>query len=171
MSTHKGYDLLKTALEEGHFPNMQLIVVNHALHSGEVHYSKWGDTPVEFRAKTKQSEVAKLYAQFDVLIAPSIWPESYGLVTREALQAGLWVIASDRGAIGDCIIEGINGNIVNVEDHLALMNVLALLPEQLENRTHNKNQAISPDVFMGETVEEHLQQLVTLYQTALGKEH
>jgi glycosyltransferase involved in cell wall biosynthesis len=168
MSPHKGYDLLKKALEEGHFANMQLIVINHALHSGEVHTSTWGETTVEFRAKAKQSEVAQLYAQFDVLLAPSIWPESYGLVTREALQAGLWVIASDRGAIGDCIIEGVNGNIVDVTDYLGLMNALKQLPAQLEKRYADENATSSAEAFVGETMDSHLQQLVTLYQTALG---
>ena len=43
--------------------------------------------------------MAHFYAEQDVLIAPSIWPESFGLVTREALSAGLWVIASDAGAL------------------------------------------------------------------------
>ena len=167
MSTHKGYDLLKKALQEGHFPNLLLIVINHSLHSGEVHYSKWGDTDVEFRAKEKQSEVAKLYAQFDVLLAPSIWPESYGLVTREALQANLWVIASDRGAIGDCIIEGVNGNIVNVEDHLGLLTALQNLPAQLEQRNNNENLSADSNTFTGETMDSHLQQLVTMYQSVL----
>jgi glycosyltransferase involved in cell wall biosynthesis len=168
MSAHKGYDLLKKALQEGHFSNLLLIVINHSLHSGEVHYSKWGETDVEFRAKAKQSEVAKLYAQFDVLLAPSIWPESYGLVTREALQAGLWVIASDRGAIGDCIIEGVNGNIVNVEDHLGLMSALQNLPTQLENRNQDTNVSADSEDSAGETMDSHLQQLVTMYQSVLG---
>jgi glycosyltransferase involved in cell wall biosynthesis len=161
MSTHKGYDLFRKALEEGRFTNMKAVVVNHLLHSGEVHYSVWGNTPIEFCAKVKQSEVAQLYAQFDVLIAPSIWPESYGLVTREALQAGLWVIASDRGAIADCIIEGVNGNVVNVENHLGLMQALEKLPAQLANRT-------SAETEFTESKDTHLQRLVEIYQTALA---
>ena len=45
------------------------------------------------------------YSNHDVLIAPSIWPESFGLVTREALSAGLWVIASDAGALAEPILK------------------------------------------------------------------
>lgn len=171
ISTHKGYDLLKTALEKGHFANMQLIVINHSLQSGEVYRSKWGETWVEFRAKARQSEMAKLYAQFDVLIAPSIWPESYGLVTREALQAGLWVIASDCGAIGDCIVEGVNGNIVNVEDSSSLMNALERLPEKLKNRNSNETPQTPAKLCFGETMEGHLQKLVNMYQLISGTEN
>jgi len=49
------------------------------------------------------------YASQEVLIAPSIWPESFGLVTREALAAGLWVIASRAGALAEPIQHGVNG--------------------------------------------------------------
>jgi glycosyltransferase involved in cell wall biosynthesis len=52
------------------------------------------------------------YASQDVLIAPSIWPESFGLVTREALAAGLWVIASRAGALAEPIQDGKNGWVV-----------------------------------------------------------
>jgi glycosyltransferase involved in cell wall biosynthesis len=47
-----------------------------------------------------------------VLIAPSIWPESFGLVTREALAAGLWVIASQAGALAEPIEHDVNGFVV-----------------------------------------------------------
>ncbi len=45
----------------------------------------------------------------DVLFAPSMWPESYGLVTREAAACGCWVVASDLGGIGEDVIEGKTG--------------------------------------------------------------
>ena len=49
-----------------------------------------------------------------MLLAPSLWPESFGLVTREARAAGLWVVASDLGAIGEDIEEGVNGFRIDV---------------------------------------------------------
>jgi glycosyltransferase involved in cell wall biosynthesis len=52
------------------------------------------------------------YTSQDVLIAPSIWPESFGLVTREALAAGLWVIASQAGALAEPIEHDVNGFVV-----------------------------------------------------------
>ena len=72
----------------------------------------WGTVPVTFIGKTPQEEIDQLYARMDVLVAPSIWPESYGLVTREAAAAGVWVVASDIGAIGEDVIDGKTGNIV-----------------------------------------------------------
>ena len=59
-----------------------------------------------------------------MLVAPSIWPESYGLVTREALSAGLWVIASDIGALAEPLLEGTNGNKFAAGDAKALAELL-----------------------------------------------
>jgi hypothetical protein len=47
--------------------------------------------------------MAGFYSEQDVLFAPSIWLESYGLVSREALSAGLWVVAAQTGAMADPI--------------------------------------------------------------------
>ncbi len=71
--------------------------------------------------------MADFYGQHDVLIAPSIWPESYGLVSREALSAGLWVVASDAGAMADPIRHGHNGHRVPAGDAEALAAVLEQL--------------------------------------------
>lgn len=132
ISYHKGYHLLREALEGGNFSQFSLLVVDHALQQGETYSAYWGHTPVRYIAKVEQSRVAELYAQMDVLLAPSLWPESYGLTTREALQAGLWVIASDRGSIGDCVVEGVNGNRVDVSDCHGLREALERLPEAIE---------------------------------------
>jgi glycosyltransferase involved in cell wall biosynthesis len=76
-----------------------------------------------FRGKLPQAEVAGLYRDIDVLIAPSVWPESYGLVVREALQAGCWVVTSDRGALGQDVDAGC-GHVVSVDSYQDLREVL-----------------------------------------------
>ena len=122
---HNGYNLLRAALHAQRFENLDLLVVYHALPSGRVRHADWNGTPVTFVPRVPLSEVWQLYGALDVLLAPSIWPESYGLVTREALAAGLWVVASDRGAIGQDVVQGENGFVVDVADHRALVSVLA----------------------------------------------
>jgi glycosyltransferase involved in cell wall biosynthesis len=162
MSPHKGYHLFKAALESGDFPHFKALVVDHGLEPGEpVYRARWGSTEVEFIPKIKQGEVAQLYARMDVLVAPSIWPESYGLVTREALHAGVWVIASDRGAIGDCIVEGVNGNRIPVENSLALSRVF----EHLNERPFGQRcQAAVSAACNTEWRSEHLAWLMSVYQ-------
>jgi glycosyltransferase involved in cell wall biosynthesis/tetratricopeptide (TPR) repeat protein len=121
-SFHKGFNLVTAVLSMGKFPNLKLITVDLALESGTERSVMWGATEVVFRAKVPQADVGELYAQIDVLLAPSLWPESYGLVAREALAAGCWVVASDRGAIGQDV-PAKAGFLIDVTSHDALRRV------------------------------------------------
>ena len=124
-SRHKGYALLRAAIEARRFTNLDLVIVDHALPRGQIRQTDWNGTPVTFLPRTPLDRVGEVYGRIDVLLAPSIWPESYGLVTREALALGLWVIASDCGAIGQDVTDGKNGFLIDVRDHRALSDCLA----------------------------------------------
>lgn len=123
-SPHKGYTLLRAALASGEYRNLSLLLLDHTLAPGMEEIEIWGATPVRRRGKVPQEQVSELYAGIDVLVATSIWPESYGLVTREAMQAGCRVIASDRGAIG-ADVTGDFGFVVPVDSMAALAVVLS----------------------------------------------
>ncbi|MGJ7548726.1 glycosyltransferase [Pseudomonas alloputida] len=113
MSEHKGYYLLKEAVLASQPKNIEFLVVDHSKEEGYEHHSLWGDVPVKFIGRVRQEDVVDLYRQIDVLFAPSTWPESFGLVTREAVACGCWVVASDLGGIGEDIAEGVNGYIIS----------------------------------------------------------
>ena len=129
VSLHKGYNVFKAAVMQSRFENLEILIVDHALQRGIEHRSTWGTTPVCFRGKLPQAEVADLYKDIDVLVAPSVWPESYGLVVREALQAGCWVVASDRGAVAQDVDAGC-GHIVSVDTYHELQEILQSIDAQ-----------------------------------------
>ena len=134
---HKGYFLLKQALKCGHYDKLTLLALDHSMAPGEVRHEIWGATSVRIIGKVPQDQVGWLYGQIDVLCAPSLWPESYGLVTREAMAYGRWVIASNRGAIGEDVIPNKNGFIVDVSDQDDLPRILAEIharPEKYSKR-------------------------------------
>ena len=120
-STHKGYDLLRNTITTDGFEAFEVTVVDHDMDNGDQRTELWGTTPVTVMGPVPQDEIASLYARLDILVAPSLWPESFGLVTREAMACGVWVIASSLGAIAEDVREGINGFVVDVRDpqHLA----------------------------------------------------
>ena len=122
-SPHKGFDLIEAALRQNRFENIELVGVSHAQAEGREVCDVWGASPVLLRGKVPQDRVGDLYADLDVLAAPSACAESYGLVTREANAAGLWVIASDRGAIGEDVRPGIDGFIIDVSSPAGLVEV------------------------------------------------
>lgn len=157
MSAHKGYHLFKKALSSRPFEHLEALVVDLGAPEGHESHEHWGSVPVTFIGKTPQAEIERLYARMDVLVAPSIWPESYGLVTREAAAAGVWVIASNIGGIGEDIVEGVNGNRIE-----------PTLPEllgQLVKLESDKGAAVqSFDRVTGRSVSEQVADLVEFYR-------
>jgi glycosyltransferase involved in cell wall biosynthesis len=51
----------------------------------------------------------ELFDQIDVLIVPSLWHESFGLVVLEASSSGIPVIAARRGGISEIVEDGKTG--------------------------------------------------------------
>lgn len=109
MSDHKGYDIFKSALEARDGSLVEGLVVDHSKGSDHEHVEYWNDVKVTIIGRQNQNDVVQLYGKIDVLFAPSKWPESFGLVTREANACGCWVVASDLGGIGEDVLEGQSG--------------------------------------------------------------
>lgn len=113
MSNHKGYHLFKQALSNYPFRNIEALVVDHAAEEDCDQPEQWGTVTAHFIKKVPQRDIESLFAKIDVLVAPSIWPESFGLVTREATSAGVWVITSNMGGIGEDIIDDQSGWVID----------------------------------------------------------
>ena len=56
-----------------------------------------------------RNQALELLATFDVLVVPSIWPETSPLVIREAFLAGVPVVASNIGGIPELVAPDRNG--------------------------------------------------------------
>lgn len=127
VSPHKGFDLVEAALRLNDFPNLELLALSHARPAGFSSEQVWGSTPVRIGGRVPQDQVDQIYANIDVLLAPSACTESFGLVTREANAFGVWVVASDRGGIGEDVRPGVDGFVIDVADAAALTEVLAAM--------------------------------------------
>lgn len=136
---HKGYHHVRNALLTTKFDNLELLVIDHALSADIEIKETWGSTTVLRRGKFSQDEIGRLYEVIDVLLAPSTWPESYGLVTREAAAAGAWIVASDQGGIGSDVIEGENGFVVDVSTHEGVKEALKTIDADPERYRHSPN--------------------------------
>jgi glycosyltransferase involved in cell wall biosynthesis len=161
-SRHKGIHLVRNALLAEPYENLELLLIDHAMTPGRETGEVWGTTPVTRTAKVPQAEIADLYAGIDILLAPSVWPESYGLVTREAMACGVWVIASDRGAIGADIVEGVTGHRIDVSSYEGLAEVLRQV-----DRDPARYLAPPGEVPPARHVREQVDQLAELYDTIL----
>lgn len=78
-----------------------------------------------------RESLARLAAQADLAVFPSLARETYGLVVDEALRLGLPVVVSDRGALSERI--GARGVVVRAGDGEHLRRVLAGFLERPED--------------------------------------
>ncbi|HEX5983687.1 MAG TPA: glycosyltransferase family 4 protein [Solirubrobacterales bacterium] len=69
-------------------------------------------------------------------VAPSLWPEPFGLVALEAAAAGKPIVASDIGGLRDIVVDGETGFLVPPGDRPALVGALRRLigDEKLRDR-------------------------------------
>ncbi|MCI1641073.1 MAG: glycogen synthase [Actinomyces sp.] len=61
-----------------------------------------------------QPEVAAILDAADVFVTPSVY-EPQGIVNLEAMALGLPVVGTDTGGIPDCVVDGVTGYLVPIE--------------------------------------------------------
>lgn len=83
--------------------------------------------PVHFRGPYRHEHFPEILAAHDVLVMPMICEETFSLVVREALAAGLPVVAARRGALPAVIEDGVNGLLFEPEDATDLRRCLLRL--------------------------------------------
>jgi glycosyltransferase involved in cell wall biosynthesis/tetratricopeptide (TPR) repeat protein len=158
ISRHKGFHLFRAAFLNNAFDRLVAVVIDHEKEFGYVRNTQWGSSKVQILGKFPQSQVRQLYSHMDVLAAPSIWPESFGLVARESLMCGVPVIASDRGDIGRQVRHGHDGWVIDVSDEHALADILQQL---------NDDPTVLPRGFETpayRTIDEQADELVGIYR-------
>jgi glycosyltransferase involved in cell wall biosynthesis len=66
---------------------------------------------VEFEGWVGRARLDELYAESDLLVFPSLWPEPFGLAGPEAGLRGVPAAAFDVGGVSEWLIEGVNGHL------------------------------------------------------------
>lgn len=113
----KGIDILIKAFKNVRSPKIHLEIYgpdNIAPgYTNEIKQLAIGDARIKFMGTFPPDQRARIYQNTDVLVVPSLFPETFSLVAREALSLGRPVIASRIGALPEVIIDGINGFLFN----------------------------------------------------------
>lgn len=161
---HKGFHLIEAALRRNAFAHLELVAIDHAAALDTARSETWGATPVRRISKLPQERMHELYAQTDVLLAPSTWPESFGLVAREALSSGCWVVAGDRGAMGEDVVPGANGFVIDVTSPDALIRTLREI--DADPVRYTRSPQIGPPL---RSAQDQARELMTLYRNVLAQ--
>ncbi len=130
----KGLPVLLRAFEalRDHVPATLTLVGANA---EEVAHMTLDDRCIRALGKVSESRKLAELARADVLCAPSLGGESFGMVITEGLAAGTPVLASDIPGYRDVLRDGVDGQLVPVGDPLALAQALrglALEPNRRE---------------------------------------
>lgn len=91
-------------------PYKGLQVLKKAIEGLDIEVMVWGgkrkeEHPVHYRGKFSKDQLSKVYKDMDVLVVPSVWKETFSLVTLEALSFGVPVIVSDNVGAQDIVKE------------------------------------------------------------------
>ena len=70
------------------------------------------DERITFHGAVPPEKINGVYRRADCVVVPSLVPETYNFVVREALQSGCLVVASAAGAMPEAVAEGKNGFLV-----------------------------------------------------------
>jgi len=136
LAEHKGYYRLLEAIKNIQTTNIEFLIVDLSKDESYTSTQYYGDIKIKYVGRHEQSRVSFLYSSIDVLIAPSIWPESFGLVTREAAACGCWIIASNVGAIGEDVNHNVDGFVIDpeIQSIADIINKIDKNPQRFKNR-------------------------------------
>jgi uncharacterized protein (TIGR03032 family) len=68
-----------------------------------------GQAGVTFHGTYEPEDLPRICAEIDVAVIPSVFAETYCLVLSEMWMAGLPVAVADIGALGERVVDGVNG--------------------------------------------------------------
>lgn len=104
-------------------PYKGLHILKSAAQGLDIQIIVWGGTikeegNIHFKGKFDNSMLRDVYNEMDVLVVPSIWLETFSLVTLEALSYGTPVIVSDNVGAKDIVKEYMPEMVYSTEEEL-----------------------------------------------------
>lgn len=152
LAAHKGVDVL---LEASRIAGVEPVLVGPAPDSVP-DGARW-------LGEVDQSAIGEALAGIDVLVVPSLVPESFSLVAHEAQAVGIPLIASRLGALPELVEDGVNGVLVSPGDPHMLAAALGRLsrPDQVCRLQSAARPSITPG--------EHARRLEVLYAEVTGR--
>jgi glycosyltransferase involved in cell wall biosynthesis len=119
---------------------------------------------VRFRGPFEEGGRPEVFASMDVLIAPSLGLESFGLAVREAQARGVPVVASRRGALAEAVVPGVDGELFEPGDVAGLASLVARLARRPQ--TVDEWRRALPAV---KRMDEHAREIDAVYAAVLAR--
>jgi glycosyltransferase involved in cell wall biosynthesis len=124
---------------------------------------------VRFAGFLNQTELPRAYMSADLMVLPSAYGETWGMVVNEAMNFGLPVIVSDRvGCVGDLVRDGVNGFVFESGNLEALVQALRTLVSSAGLRHSYGLKSL--EIISGYTLEKSTMQITNAFLSVLGHE-
>lgn len=111
-------------------PRLALAVAGSGPMEGEIRAWAATRSSVEVLGLLDRDACGRLVARSEALVAPSEWPEPFGLVVPEAMAAGVPPIATDHGSFRELITAGHDGVLYPPGDFRALARLLRRVDDE-----------------------------------------
>lgn len=114
-----------------------------------------------------QQEISECLQETSVLVFPSLWPETLGIVGLEAMAHGVPVVASGIGGVSEWLQHGENGYCVPPGDARALAGSIREIVDDSSKAAQLGRRGLA---YLNERFlpEQHLTQLTGIYRAAVG---
>lgn len=124
---------------------------------------------IEFVGWLDNEQRDRMYANSDLLVVPSLWPEPFGLVGPEAGLHGVPAAAFAVGGIPEWLNDGVNGFLASSDpptsDGLAEAIVKCLSDEHVHERLRHGAKQVAERF----TSDRHLDALLEVFETVCGR--
>ncbi len=158
-SEYKGFPMLKKiliGLEEANIKNWSLKVWGGRISTDP------DSARIIYKGRYSEEELGNVFDNIDLLIVPSVWKETFSLITIEALSFGVPVLVTSNVGAKD-VIKAFNLDFIVSPSIDALdLKLKSILNEPIQLEIYNKN--IKSDLF---DFQSHLQKIKQLYLSAL----
>jgi glycosyltransferase involved in cell wall biosynthesis len=133
---HKGVHILIDAVKKIKSDRVRLKIYGSGdpVYTSRLKEMASGDRRIEFCGVYSDVQAADVYTSVDVIVVPSLWYETYGLVLREAFLCSVPVLASNVGVMSEAVRDGVNGFVFRIGDPEHLREVIEKIlgdPEML----------------------------------------
>ena len=118
---------------------------------------------IRFAGALDYQHVGAALQELDCLVVPSVWYENSPLVIQEAFAVGLPVITSRLGALAEKVEDGRTGYLFAPGDSTDLARVLRQIVDQPQRLAE-----LRANVRPGPDMQQHIRQIVALYQDRFG---
>jgi glycosyltransferase involved in cell wall biosynthesis len=171
IAPHKGQHVILQALEIAELAKVTLYVFGptHDFVEYIDEFKEQADAipglEVSLYGRYEPGDLPILLHDMDCVIAPSVWPETFCIVSREALARGIPALVSNLGALPEAIVDGVNGYTFNPLQPEELARHLQQLSEDESLLVALRKGALATNVM---SQREHADAVRDVYQEALA---